>query len=48
MVLKPEPVYAAFKHIGIRPGKKTSPWPARNKPLVIYLSPQGKSSTRGC
>jgi tRNA (guanine37-N1)-methyltransferase len=42
MVLKPEPVYDAFAYLGIRPKKHTPQWPAKGKPLVIYLSPQGK------
>ncbi|MFH1367925.1 MAG: tRNA (guanosine(37)-N1)-methyltransferase TrmD [Elusimicrobiota bacterium] len=42
MVMKPEPAFAAFRHLGINPGKKQTEWPAKNRPLVVYLSPQGK------
>jgi len=36
MVIKPEPVYKAFKKLGVLKNR------GKDKPYVIYLSPQGK------
>jgi len=44
MVMKPEPVYDAFRHLGIKQRKRVTQWPPKNAPLVIYLSPQGKKT----
>ncbi|MBN1622671.1 MAG: tRNA (guanosine(37)-N1)-methyltransferase TrmD [Endomicrobiales bacterium] len=43
MVFKPEPIYKALKHAGAAKNKCKSEWPPKNKPLVIHLSPQGKT-----
>jgi tRNA (guanine37-N1)-methyltransferase len=41
MVIKPEPVYDALKNAGVK--KKNSLYKnPYNKPLVVYMSPQGK------
>jgi tRNA (guanine37-N1)-methyltransferase len=42
MVLKPEPIFDALKSVGVRKANKE--YKNRyNKPLVIYMSPQGKT-----
>ncbi|MDR3049599.1 MAG: tRNA (guanosine(37)-N1)-methyltransferase TrmD [Elusimicrobiota bacterium] len=41
MVLKPEPIFDALKNSGVK--KKNKEYKNRyNKPLIIYMSPQGK------
>lgn len=47
MVMKPEPAYDALKHLGIQASGKKTEWPSKNKPLVVYLSPQGKTLDHG-
>ena len=42
MVMKCEPAYAAFAHLGIKPSGRKTGWPPRSRPLVVYLSPQGR------
>lgn len=41
MVMKAEPIYDALRHAGVKSARAKDGWP-KKKPLVVYLSPQGK------
>jgi tRNA (guanine37-N1)-methyltransferase len=43
MVMKAEPIFDAMRHAGVRPSGKKPAWPAKTSPLVLYMSPQGKT-----
>ncbi|MCB4791737.1 MAG: tRNA (guanosine(37)-N1)-methyltransferase TrmD [Elusimicrobia bacterium] len=43
MVFKPDPIYEALRSLGAAKSKNNPEWPKKDKPVVIYLSPQGKT-----
>jgi tRNA (guanine37-N1)-methyltransferase len=42
MVMKPEPIYRALRHVGAARTRTTTGSRTKNAPYVIYLSPQGR------